>query len=204
MQGVLHRVTVGPWTSATTLRSRSRFRGFLDHGGTSHRHGRLDRLRQRGRSRLGLRPGPRRTNTAASASPSCSWHGSGWTRPRCERCRLAGSRRSPTSPIAEEIRAKMNQPLRPGVEPVGGERRPPWKPREIISPTPHLPHLAVPKGTKPDRFRRGRRAVWRAGQAQPPPSGRRPSGVASLWRQCIGGSRRHGAALPAAGRGRRG
>jgi hypothetical protein len=60
--------------------------------------------------------------------------------------------RANSFPIAEEIRAKLNEPLQPGVEPQSPELRPRWEPRKIISPTPHLTHLAVPKGTKPDRF----------------------------------------------------
>jgi hypothetical protein len=112
-----------------------------------------------------------------------------------------------SSPIAEEIRAKMNQPLRPGVEPVGGERRPPWKPREIISPTPHLPHLAVPKGTKPDRFFKEAAELY----GELAKHSRRPAAdlaersgvsVASMHRW-IAEARRRGY-LPPAGRGRRG
>jgi hypothetical protein len=57
-----------------------------------------------------------------------------------------------SSPIEEDIRAKLDAPPRPGVEPLSPESRSRWESRKIISPTPHLPHLAVPKGTKPDRF----------------------------------------------------
>jgi hypothetical protein len=54
--------------------------------------------------------------------------------------------------IAEDIRAKLHQAPRPGIEPLSPETRARWESRRIISPTPHLLHLAVPKGTKPDKF----------------------------------------------------
>jgi hypothetical protein len=112
-----------------------------------------------------------------------------------------------SQPFSEEIRSKMNQPLRPGVEPMGGERRPAWKSREIISPTPHLVHLVVPKGTKPDRFYKEAAELYAElarGSRRPAADLAERSGVpvASVHRW-IAEARRRGY-LPPAERGRRG
>jgi hypothetical protein len=110
-------------------------------------------------------------------------------------------------PIAEEIRAKLKEPLRPGVEPLSPEPRQRWEPREIISPTPHLLHLAVPKGTKPDSFYKEAAELY----AELAIRSRRPAAdlaersgvsVASVHRW-IAEARRRGY-LPPAERGRRG
>jgi hypothetical protein len=110
-------------------------------------------------------------------------------------------------PIAEDIRAKLHLPPRPGVEPLSPESRARWESRKIISPTPHLPHLAVPKGTKPDRFYKEAADLY----AELARYSRRPaadlaerSGVAAAtvhgW---VAEARRRGY-LPPAERGRRG
>jgi transposase len=79
--------------------------------------------------------------------------------------------------------------------------------RKIISPTPHLPHLAVPKGTKPDRFYKEAAELY----AELATQSRRPAAdlaersgvsVASVHRW-IAEARRRGY-LPPAERGRRG
>jgi hypothetical protein len=112
-----------------------------------------------------------------------------------------------SSPLAEEIRAKLNDAPRPGVEPLSPEPRERWESREIISPTPHLLHLAVPKGTKPDRFYKEAAELY----AELATQSRRPAAdlaersgvsVASVHRW-IAEARRRGY-LPPAERGRRG
>lgn len=112
-----------------------------------------------------------------------------------------------SSPIAEDIRAKLDAPPRPGVEPLSPESRSRWESRKIISPTPHLPHLAVPKGTKPDRFYKEAADLY----AELALHSRRPAAdlaersgvsVASVHRW-IAEARRRGY-LPPAERGRRG
>jgi hypothetical protein len=111
------------------------------------------------------------------------------------------------APFAQEIRAKLEDTPRPGVEPQSPEPRPPWESRKIISPTPHLPHLAVPKGTKPDRFYKEAAELY----AELATHSRRPAAdlaersgisVASVHRW-IAEARRRGY-LPPAERGRRG
>jgi hypothetical protein len=112
-----------------------------------------------------------------------------------------------SSPLAEEIRAKLKDPPQPGVEPLTPEARSRWEPREIISPTPHLPHLIVPKGTKPDRFYKEAAELY----AELATVSRRPaadlaerSGVAAATvHRWIAEARRRGY-LPRAERGRRG
>ena len=110
-------------------------------------------------------------------------------------------------PIAEDIRAKLHKAPRPGIEPLSPEDRSHWEPRKIISPTPHLLHLAVPKGTKPDRFYKEAADLY----AQLATESRRPAAdlaersgvsVASVHRW-IAEARRRGY-LPPAERGRRG
>jgi hypothetical protein len=111
------------------------------------------------------------------------------------------------SPFTEGIRAKLNGAPRPGVEPQSPERRPRWEPREIISPTPHLPHLIVPKGKKPDRFYKEAAELYTELAAE----SRRPA--ADLAKRCgvatqtvhrwIAEARKRGYLLPA-DRGRRG
>ena len=112
-----------------------------------------------------------------------------------------------SSPIAEDIRAKLSCQPRPGVEPLSPESRSRWESRKIISPTPHLPHLAVPKGTKPDRFYKEAADLY----AELALHSRRPAAdlaersgvsVASVHRW-IAEARRRGY-LPPAERGRRG
>ena len=112
-----------------------------------------------------------------------------------------------SSPIAEDIRAKLHAPPRPGVEPLSPESRSRWESRKIISPTPHLPHLAVPKGTKPDSFYKEAAELY----AELARYSRRPAAdlaersgvsVASVHRW-IAEARRRGY-LPPAERGRRG
>jgi hypothetical protein len=112
-----------------------------------------------------------------------------------------------SSPFAEDIRAKLHDPLRPGVEPLSPESRSRWEPRKIISPTPHLLHLAVPKGTKPDKFYKEAAELY----AKLATESRRPaadlaerSGVAAASvHRWIAEARRRGY-LPPAERGRRG
>jgi hypothetical protein len=110
-------------------------------------------------------------------------------------------------PMSEEIRARMNEPLRPGTEPISPNPRPRWESWEIKSPTPHLPHLRVPKGTKPDQFYKEAAELY----AELASVSRRPAAdlaeqsgipVASVHRW-IAEARRRGH-LPPAGRGRRG
>jgi hypothetical protein len=111
------------------------------------------------------------------------------------------------APFAQEIRAKLEDVPRPGVEPQSPGPRPPWEPRKIISPTPHLLHLAVPKGTKPDKFYKEAAELY----AELAKDSRRPAAdlaersgvsVASVHRW-IAEARRRGY-LPRAERGRRG
>ena len=112
-----------------------------------------------------------------------------------------------SSPIAEEIRAKLNCAPRAGVEPLSPEPRARWEFREIISPTPHLRHLVVPKGTKPDKFYKEAAELY----AELATVSRRPaadlaerSGVAAASvHRWIAEARRRGY-LPPAERGRRG
>jgi hypothetical protein len=112
-----------------------------------------------------------------------------------------------SSPIAEEIRAKLNGAPRAGVEPLSPEPRARWESREIISPTPHLRHLVVPKGTKPDKFYKEAAELY----AELATVSRRPaadlaerSGVAAASvHRWIAEARRRGY-LPPAERGRRG
>jgi hypothetical protein len=112
-----------------------------------------------------------------------------------------------SSPFAEDIRAKLNGAPRPDVEPLSPEPRPRWESREIISPTPHLRHLAVPKGTKQDKFYKEAAELY----AELATVSRRPAAdlaersgvaVASVHRW-IAEARRRGY-LPPAERGRRG
>jgi hypothetical protein len=109
--------------------------------------------------------------------------------------------------IAEDIRAKLHKAPRPGVEPLSPESRSRWESRRNISPTPHLLHLAVPKGTKPDRFYKEAAELY----AELATQSRRPAAdlaersgvsVASVHRW-IAEARRRGY-LPPAERGRRG
>jgi hypothetical protein len=112
-----------------------------------------------------------------------------------------------SSPFAEDIRAKLSGAPRPGVEPLSPEARSRWESREIISPTPHLLHLAVPKGTKPDKFYKEAAELY----AELATVSRRPaadlaerSGVAAASvHRWIAEARRRGY-LPPAERGRRG
>ena len=112
-----------------------------------------------------------------------------------------------STPIAEDIRAKLSGQPRPGVEPLSPESRSRWESRKIISPTPHLLHLAVHKGTKPDRFYKEAGELY----AELARHSRRPAAdlaersgvsVASVHRW-IAEARRRGY-LPPAERGRRG
>jgi hypothetical protein len=110
--------------------------------------------------------------------------------------------------VASDIRAKLKEAPRPGIEPLTPEPRPPWESREIISPTPHLLHLVVPKGTKPDKFYQEAAELYtqlaKWGSRRPAADLAERSGVpvASVHRW-IAEARRRGY-LPPAGRGRRG
>lgn len=109
--------------------------------------------------------------------------------------------------LASDIRAKLKEAPRPGIEPLSPEPRARWQPRKNISPTPHLKHLVVPKGTKPDQFYKEAAELY----AELATESRRPAAdlaersgvsVASVHRW-IAEARRRGY-LPPAERGRRG
>jgi hypothetical protein len=108
------------------------------------------------------------------------------------------------SPFTEEIRAKLNDAPRPGVEPLSPEPRPRWQSRKFTS---RDPHLVVPKGTKPDQFYKEAAELYTELAA----TSRRPaavlaerSGVATATvHRWIAEARKRGFLLPAE-RGRRG